>query len=262
MDRPEPANPIEPDEQTRSFYVHALRTLDEKKVPYVVGGGYAMAYYTGIRRNTKDLDIFLKPEDHKRALDVLGAAGYRTEFFYPFWIAKALSGESFMDILYSSANGICRVDDEWICNGKDVEVLGYPTRLVPAEEQLWSKAFVQDRNRYDGADVAHLIMARGDQFDWERLLRRFKEHERVLLAHLVLYGYVYPTEGHRVPEWVIERLVKLTGEEKAPRERLCRGTNVAQKEYLPAVRQLGFVDARLKPRGPLTREELSQLPES
>jgi hypothetical protein len=32
-----------------------------RKLEYLVGGGYAMAHYTGIARNTKDLDIFIRP---------------------------------------------------------------------------------------------------------------------------------------------------------------------------------------------------------
>ena len=37
------AAPIEPDRKTRDFYVDAMRTLDKAKLPYLVGGGYAMA---------------------------------------------------------------------------------------------------------------------------------------------------------------------------------------------------------------------------
>ena len=92
-----PAAPIDPGPATRQFYVDALAVLDRQAVPYVVGGGYAMAYYTGIARNTKDLDIFVRPADEKRALRVLAQAGYRTEYFYPFWIAKALCGDAFID---------------------------------------------------------------------------------------------------------------------------------------------------------------------
>jgi hypothetical protein len=77
--RPRRSSPIS---ETREFYVAALKKLDEAKVPYVVGGGYAMAYYSGIARNTKDLDIFIKPSDCKRALKVMERAGYRTEYFY------------------------------------------------------------------------------------------------------------------------------------------------------------------------------------
>src|SRR5947208_2050291 len=107
-----PARPNEPDVRTQEFYVNALRALDDAGVPYVVGGGYCMAHYTGIARNTKDLDLFVRPGDRDRTLTTLTAAGHRTEFFYPFWIAKALEGDSFIDILYNSGNGLCPVDHD------------------------------------------------------------------------------------------------------------------------------------------------------
>ena len=257
----DPVTPVEPDAPTQQFYLDALRILDEANVPYVVGGGYAMAYYTGIQRNTKDLDIFMKPEDHERALEVLGAAGYHTEYFYPFWIAKALSGEAFMDIIYNSGNGICRVDEEWIKNAIPYEVLGYSTRLTPAEEQLWSKAFVMDRDRFDGGDVIHLILGRGQEMDWERLVCRFRGHERVLLAHLMLFGYVYPCDWDKVPEWVVARLQQAVQHEPEPDVNLCRGANLAHGgSYGTALREWGYVDARLKPHGTLTQDQINQLP--
>jgi len=200
LDNPRPAAPIAPDTKTREFYVAALGKLDEENIPYVVGGGYAMAHYTGIARNTKDLDIFVKPSDHKRVLEVMEEAGYRTEYFYPFWIAKALCGETFIDILYNSGNGLCPVDDDWFKYASNFEIHGYPSRLCPPEEQLFSKAFVMDRDRFDGTDVNHIIFAQGRTMDWRRLLCRFKSHERVLMAHLMLFGYAYPSERGRVPE--------------------------------------------------------------
>ncbi len=257
----DPVTPVEPEETTRQFYRDAMRRLDDAGLPYVVGGGYAMAYYSGIRRNTKDLDLFMKPSDHKRALEVLSRAGYRTEYFYPFWIAKAHSGQAFIDIIYSSGNGICEVDDDWLANGAPFDVLGYPTRLTPAEEQLWSKAFVMDRDRFDGADVIHLILARGHEMDWERLVRRFHAHERVLLAHLILYGYAYPCDGKQVPPWVMDRLHQIVRDEREPEERLCRGASLAHAgSYGTALCEWGYIDARLQPRGPLTPQDIAQLP--
>ena len=256
-----PASPVEPDEKTQDFYRDAMRRLDDAGLRYVVGGGYAMAYYTGIRRNTKDLDLFVTPSDHKRVLEVLNNAGYRTEYFYPFWIAKVLSGEAFIDILYNSGNGLCAVDDEWLAHSVPHEVLGYTTRLTPAEEQLWSKAFVQDRDRFDGGDVIHLILSRGHEMDWERLMRRFKDHERVLLAHLILFGYAYPCDREQVPAWVMERLLKSVEDEETPTHRLCRGPNLAHGgSYGTAIRQWGYFDGRLRPHGPLTEQEINQLP--
>jgi hypothetical protein len=262
MDVQRHAQPIEPDKLTRDFYIHALNTLDAAKLPYVVGGGYAMAYYTGIARNTKDLDIFIRPQDRDRCLQILAGAGCRTEFFYPFWIAKAIDPktQAFIDILYNSGNGLCPVDDEWLNRSMPIEIHGYPTRLVPAEEQLWSKAFVQDRDRFDGADVIHLILCRGRHFDWPRLLRRFQGHERVLMAHIILFGYAYPNEREIVPGWVMRELRSKIDDESFPTTQLCRGTFLAHRGYGTAVREWGYTDARLSPFGPLTHEELAQLP--
>ena len=254
------AKPNEPDAPTKAFYVDALKHLDEAGVPYLVGGGYAMAYYTGIARNTKDLDIFLRPSDRDRALTTLAAAGYRTEFFYEFWIAKALSGDAFMDILYSSGNGLCVVDDAWFEHATEMDILDYPTRLVPAEEQLWSKAFVQDRDRFDGADVHHLILSYGDVFDWRRLLSRFRGHEHVLLSHLVMFHYAFPSEKRCVPEWVMDRLFETVRTEPVWEEKVVRGTNVSQLGYLPDVSENGYADGRVRPWGPVSEDEVRQLP--
>lgn len=251
--------PIDPGRATRDFYVRALTILDEAAIPYVVGGGYAMAAYTGIQQRTKDLDLFLKPSDHRRALDALAQAGYRTEYFYPFWIAKALEGEAFIDIIYNSANGICEVDDLWLAHAHPIEVHGYRTRLCPAEEQLWSKAFVQDRDRFDGADIAHLILRQGRGFDWQRLVNRFLDHEPVLLAHLLMFDYIYPSQRGCIPDWVMEHL-HLRSPRRPTAQKICRGTNVCQRGFLVDIYEWGYRDARLQPIGKLTPEQRAQLP--
>ena len=253
--------PIDPGPEVRGFYVDALKALDRAEVQYVVGGGYAMAYYTGIARNTKDLDIFIRAEDRDRCLTTLTAAGYPTELFYPFWIAKALHGDAFIDILYDSGNGLCPVDDDWFRHANEVDLHGYHTALVPPEEQLWSKAFVQDRDRFDGTDIVHLILRQGKSMDWRRLLGRFRGHERVLLAHLLLFGYAYPSERDCVPTWVLDQLNAIVRDEPEETRPICRGPNLAQKGYGTALRAWGYMDGRLEPHGPLTAEEIAQLPE-
>ncbi len=54
------------DPRTSRFYVNALAVLAEAKVPYLLGGAYALAHYTGIARHTKDLDLFVRPADAPR----------------------------------------------------------------------------------------------------------------------------------------------------------------------------------------------------
>src|SRR4051794_2442868 len=180
------------DPAARTFYCDAVAALAAAGVPVLVGGAFAFGHYTGIIRHTKDFDCFIHPRDCRRALDVLAAAGYQTELTAPTWIAKAFCGEHFVDLIFGGANGIARVDDEWFTHAGDAEILEQQVKVCPAEEMIWSKAFVMDRYRYDGADVAHLVRACGPNLDWARLLRRFDTRWPVLLSHLVLFNFIYP----------------------------------------------------------------------
>jgi hypothetical protein len=211
------------------------------EVPYLVGGGYAMAYYTGIARNTKDLDLFIREADRDRCLSTLAAAGYKTEFFYEFWISKAIHGEAFIDILYNSGNGLCVVDDDWFRHAVEIDVHGYHTLLVPPEEQIWSKAFVQDRDRFDGATSITSFCGKANQWTGARLLHRFAGHERVLLAHLLLFGYAFPSERDCMPTWVLDQL-NATAAAMSPKvlDKICFGPNLAQKSYGTALKDWGL----------------------
>lgn len=254
-----PTSPVEPPATTAEFYVDVLRALDDAGIPNAVGGTYAISHYTGISRETKDLDVFLKPEDRDRALKVLEDAGFRTEHFYDFWISKAISGEAFVDIIYNSGNGLCVVDDDWF-TGPEIDVLGYRSRLIPAEEQLWSKAFVMDRDRFDGGDVIHILLGRGQKMDWDRLLRRFAGHEGVLMAHILLFRYAYPGEWKSIPDAPMRELESRLRNEKPANAKLTRGGFIAQKTYTTAIREWNFTDGRIQPHGPLTREQVEMLP--
>jgi hypothetical protein len=131
-------------------------------------------------------------------------------------------------------------------------------RLCPVEEMIWSKAYVQERERFDGADVLHLFRELGPTLDWARLLMRFGMHWRVLLSHIVLFGFVYPDERHRIPSWVTEELTqRLASERTEPSNRVCHGTLLSREQYLFDLIRLGYQDARLQPIGNMTREELA-----
>lgn len=249
------------DPKTQAFYCETLRELNAAGVEYLVGGAYALARYTGIVRHTKDFDIFTRRRDRDRVLEVLAARGYLTEVTFPHWLAKAYcqdgSGD-FIDVIYSSGNGVAAVDDEWFEHSVVGEVLGCAARLCPAEEIIWSKGFVQERERFDGADIAHLLRAAAHGLDWPRLMRRFGTHWRVLLGHLVNFGFVYPGERNKIPTWVMEELTARLQEEtrRAPEdERVCRGTLVSREQYLIDINDWGYADARLA-EAAMTPEEI------
>ncbi len=167
---------------SRAFYREAMEALSRAGVPFLVGGAFAFVHQAGIDRSTKDLDIFVRPSDVHLLLGVTAAAGYEADLVYSHWLAKIKSPTGFIDVIFSSGNGIAVVDDAWFEHATEREVLGVIVKVAPAEESIWSKSFVMERERYDGADVAHIILAHGERLDWRRLIDRFGPSWRVLLS--------------------------------------------------------------------------------
>jgi hypothetical protein len=246
---------------SRQFYRDAMQALNRAKVPFLVGGAFAFIHQAGIDKSTKDLDLFARPGDVQRLLEACAAAGYETELVFSHWLAKIRSAEGFIDVIFSSGNGIATVDDGWFEHAKDREVLNVQVKIAPVEETLWSKAFVMERERFDGADVSHLILALGNRLDWQRMLVRFGPHWRVLLAHLILFGFIYPSARTRVPQWVMEELLGRVQAELASgdgADPICNGTLLSWSQYLGDVLGGTFRDARIRPYGTMSAEEVAR----
>ena len=238
------------DPETFAFYARSLTALNDGGVPFLVGGAYAFERYTGIARHTKDFDIFVRPDDLDAAFAILAATGCETEITFPHWLGKARCGDDLVDIIFSSGNGIAAVDDLWFEHAVDATVLGVPVRLMPVEEMIWSKGFIMERERYDGADIAHLLQARAEALDWRRVLLRFGRHWRVLLSHLVLFGFIYPAERTRIPAWVMQELGRRLARESvsvpvADATPVCRGPLLSRAQYLSDIQERGYRDVRL-----------------
>jgi hypothetical protein len=245
--------------EAQQFYRDVLERLTTAEVPFLVGGAYALSLYAGIARDTKDLDLFLRRTDLPRALDALNRAGYRTDVPHPHFLGKAHKGDRFVDLIFGSGNGITPVDDDWFRYATDGEVYGQPVKFCPLEEVIWSKAFIMERERFDGQDVAHLLLGAGDRLDWDRLLARFATNWRVLLAHIMLFGFIYPGERARIPERVTTLLLsRVNDPESDPAiPALCRGTLLSRSQYLFDVVERGFIDARVE-LGTMTPSEISR----
>ena len=252
------------DADTPRLFPETLRALREDGVEFLIGGAFALSRYTGIDRTTKDLDIFVREADCARALDALARLGCRTEWTFRHWLAKATRDDALIDIIYSSGNGVARVDDEWFAHAPEATVCGIASRLSPAEELIWSKSFVQERERFDGADIMHVIRTSGPDLDWPRLIARFGDHWRVLLSHLVMYAFVYPSERHQVPAWVADELTQRLASgwsDDLRNGKTCCGTLLSREQYLPDIEQHGFVDGRLVV-GAMTAGEIAEWTEA
>lgn len=224
----------------------ALRVMHERGIQFLVGGTFAFTQYTGVVRPTKDLDLFVSPDDLERTLRSLREAGFTTSVPFPHWLAKAKSPEIAMDLIFSSGNGVARVDADWFRYAADVVLYGIPVKLSPIEELIWSKSFVMERERFDGADVTHLMRARGHVIDWPRLIARYGSYRLVLAAHLLLFRFAYSDADQLIPRWVFDQVLgDLLPPPVEAQERVCFGTLMSREQYLADVSQLGYADARL-----------------
>lgn len=239
------------------FYRSSLKVLSGAGIPFVVGGAFALKHYSGLVRTTKDLDIFLRRQDLARALSALETRGFLTQTPFPHWLAKAHWSDHFVDLIFSSANGLCPVDDAWFSHATPSELFGVPVKLCPIEEVIWTKSFVMERERFDGADVCHLIMAMGERIDWRRLLARFGENWHVLLGHLVFCDFIFPRDRQVIPNWIMDELTKrLRESHRAEDVPVCRGTLVSREQYLVDLRERGYDDARLPPWGRVAPDDI------
>ncbi len=234
----------------------ALRVMHERGIQFLVGGTFAFTQYTGVVRPTKDLDLFVSPDDIGRTLRSLRDAGFETSLPFPHWLAKARGPDLSMDLIFSSGNGVARVDSDWFRYAADVVLYGIPVKLSPIEELIWSKSFVMERERFDGADVMHLIRARGHVIDWPRLIARYADYRLVLAAHLLLFRFAYSDADQLMPREVLDQLLGSLEPPAAPDgTRTCFGTLLSREQYLADVAQLGYADARLE-RGHMSADHL------
>src|SRR5207253_4206055 len=224
--------------------------LQDTDIPFLIGGAYVVEVYAGVSRQTKDFDVYIRPRHVDAALEALARAGYKTEVTSPHWLAKARYGRDYVDLIFRAGNGLCEVDDSWFERAHDYELLGLPVKLCAPEETIWMKAYIMERERFDGADVAHILLSCAEKLDWQHLVQRFGPDWRVLLSYLVLFDYFYPGERDKIPATIMDDLVaRLQSEERTVGAgRICNGTLLSRKQYLLDIQERGFRDARLQAR--------------
>ena len=189
-------------------YQGVLEGLLATNLPFAVNGGFAFHHHTGIWRTTKDLDLVIPPDAVPRAFEVLVTEGFETYVQDPVWLAKARRGEYFVDLITGVGNATLTVELLWIDRAQEDHVLGIRCKVLPVEEMIASKLFVTRRERFDGADIAHLLRASAATLDWDRLRKLTEPHWQMLYWHLVLFAYIYPANTNDVPPGVWRELTE------------------------------------------------------
>jgi hypothetical protein len=192
-----------------SIYRRVIQDARRVRIPFALGGAFAFGVYTGQWRNTKDLDLYVQPRDRDAMVEVLarnGLSDYYTQLPYDRrWIYRGSVDNTIVDVIWSMANQRAQVDEVWISDGREVALNGESVRAIPAEELIWAKMYVLQRDRCDWPDVLNVIHAAGPGLNWKHLLDRVGDDWQVLRSILALFAWVAPGRASALPPWLWER---------------------------------------------------------
>jgi hypothetical protein len=233
------------------FYQQVLTLLREADVEFMIGGSFAVFEYTDTFRQTKDMDIYCRPADYPRLLKLFASKGYETQLTDVRWLAKVFDPEgNFIDIIFDTVNNICKVDDTWFEHAREAIVFDMHIRLISPEDLIWGKMYVLNRERYDGADINHLFLRCGRELDWNRLLNLMEPNWHLLLAAILLFQFVYPSEyADIIPRWLFDDLMGRAGAQydmPSPLERVCRGPLIDQTQYEIDIKEWDYKSYTIK----------------
>lgn len=228
------------------YYHRVIDLITEGGVPFLLAGTYAVRHYVEIGRATKDLDIFCRPGDYLKLLKLAADAGYEVEIIDDRWLAKIKYRKWYVDVIFGSVTGTWPISDSWFETAPWGEIFGHPVRITPLEELIVSKAYRMRRNGFDGADVAHLLLQHGESLDWKRLLNKMDMYWEVLLTHIILFRFIYPSERERVvPKWILDELMSRVAaqmELPTPQDKVSRGLILSTEDFKIDIEQWGFRD--------------------
>jgi hypothetical protein len=192
----------------QSLYRSVLEEGRRRGLRFAVGGGFASNAYTGARRNTKDLDLFVLRQDRDAMIAVLTSLGLRDYYsekpYDRSWIYRGYDGEQIVDIIWEMANHRAQVDEVWVEAGPFMRIGGETICLIPPEETLWTKLYVLQRERCDWPDAFNLVSAMGPTLDWSRLMGRLGVDLPLLGALLSVFGWICPDRARDLPGWIWE----------------------------------------------------------
>jgi hypothetical protein len=173
-------------------------------VPFLLGGGFALASFTGRWRDTKDIDFYIKPEHRELVVAALRKAGFRDYFNkLPYdrrWIYRSIRSGVIVDIIWAMANQRAQVDNGWFERAGELELRGERLAIIPPEEMMWCKLYILQRDHCDWTDGFNLLYAAGHRLDWAHLIERLEEDTPLLKAMLQVYGWLCPKYALKLPK--------------------------------------------------------------
>jgi hypothetical protein len=237
--------------KTAMFYKQILLHLKDSGIDFMIGGSFAVFEYTCTKRETKDMDIYCRPQDYPKMMKFFSSKGYETQLYDSRWLAKIFDQDGkFIDIIFDTVNNLCKVDSTWFDHATDAVVFDMHVKLISAEHLIWGKMYVMNRERYDGADINHLLLKQGQNLDWKFLRELMEPNWHILLSHLLMFQFVYPSDYPEIlPKWLFDELIERAKEQydiPPSMEKVCRGPWVDQTQYQIDIKEWGYKSYTIK----------------
>jgi hypothetical protein len=144
----------------------AVAALDERGVPYLLGGGLG-CWARGGPPSSNDIDLMVKREDAERAQEALAKIGMRPESPPEQWLLKAWDGEILVDLIFEPSG--MRIDDEVLARGDELSVMAMRTQVMDLDDILITKLMALDEHSADYGDLILITRSLREQIDWARL---------------------------------------------------------------------------------------------
>jgi hypothetical protein len=192
------------------IYQRVIEMAQAQGIRFALGGAFALATYTGYWRNTKDLDLYVLPQDRDVMIDLVTRAGlcdYHDQLPYDRgWIYRSVCEGVIVDVIWAMANRRAQVDEAWLTRGPVVSMRGVHVHVVPVEEMIWAKIYILYRERCDWPDVFNMIYTTGTTLDWGYLLDRVGEDVALVRGVLSVFTWLCPGRAQALPSWLWQRL--------------------------------------------------------
>lgn len=204
-----PWSALVPEEQWTVFQSGVV-ALERADTPFLLHGAMALATYTGHWRNTKDIDVVVRPGDQPRAIEALQQAGFEdyfeTEAYDRSWIFRGLKSGVLFDLIWELPNHRVPIDDAWFARGELLCLRGQRYLAVPPEELIRVKLYVLQRERCDWVDVLNVLAGAVERIDWRWLVDRMGRDLPLLHAALAVFNWMSPGRARALPAWLRKQL--------------------------------------------------------
>lgn len=188
------------------LYREAINAVRNAGIRFLLGGGFALATFTGRWRDTKDIDFYIHPQDREATIAALSQAGFKDYYermaYDRKWIYRSTKADVIVDIIWSMANQRAQVDDIWFERAGAVTIRGEKLQIIPRAEFMWCKLYIMQRDHCDWTDLFNLIYTCGPELDWRHLIWRLDDDVPLLRAMLTVYGWLCPKQLSQLPRWL------------------------------------------------------------